>query len=163
MIGGLISLLLGPAIQTQPWGLPSLLVLVIVFFPWAGLLINNVAAGTKYRGFGSTGVLALGVQPALRGLLSWLVLAVVVLAVFGHLLEWPAWWAGLYRLGYLAGPAMALFLFHAALGYQTSLWLIERGAAKRCSNDHEFSPFEPSCPMCSARKELELVLSPARV
>ena len=162
MISGFAALFVGPIIQLQPWGLPVLLALVAVFFPWAAALINQVAAGTQYRGFGSAGLLNLGVPSIFTNLHRMLVLLVVVAAVLGDRLQWPAWWEAAYRTGYLAGPGLALFLFAAAFGYQTSIWLVRQGAVKRCSNDHEFSPFEWSCPRCSARRDLELDLGPAR-
>jgi len=159
IVAATFSLLVTPTVLVWSWVILLLFVLIFVFFSWAAVLINNAGAGTPYRFLRSSELMELGLTSRFRAGKGALIAIVVIAAVLGHWLKWPNWWVPLYKANILAGPASAIFLFAAASIYQTCLWLVERGAVKRCSNDHEFSPFERSCPYCSARKELDLVFN----
>jgi hypothetical protein len=153
-----IALVLSPVVVVWKGAIILLFALVAVLFPWAAALNSNVAAGTRYWSFRSVGITELGPSFTHQTAGKLLGLALIVAAVLGHWLKWPTWWSNLFRDGVLAGPAIAFVLFGAASIYETSIWLVERGAIKRCSNDHDFDLFERSCPHCSAKKELEIVI-----
>jgi hypothetical protein len=160
LIGGIAVLVLAPIVLVSKWSLFVMLAIVAVFFPWSVVVLHNVAAGTRYQSWRSSSELMfLGVSNKHRYLFNLLVVFCVVASVFGHTLKWPAVWAAMFQNGILAGPAFAIFLFGAASIYQTSVWLVEHNVVKRCSDNHDFSPFEQSCPNCSASKKLELVIN----
>lgn len=158
LIGGVTAIAVAPALVLSGRVLLLLLAMVVVFVPWAAVLSNSATAGTPNQLLRPAGFSHPEAPSANRPLIGWMGLALVVAAGLGHWLEWPAWWVPLYQDGVLAGPAVAVFLFYSASIYRTSIWLIERGAFKRCSNGHEFSPFKRACPTCTARKNLELVI-----
>jgi hypothetical protein len=160
LMGGIAVLVLAPIVLVSKWSLFVMLAVVAVFFPRSVVVFHDVAAGTRYQSWRSSSELMfLGVSNRHRRLFSLLVVFCVFASIFGHTLKWPVVWATLFQKGILAGPAFAIFLFGAASIYQTSVWLIEHNVVKRCSDKHDFSPFERSCPNCSASKKLELVIN----
>ena len=155
LIAGIGVLALSPLALNQQWLYGVMFVAVFAFFPWAVVTIHSLAAGTQYTFLRVNELSDLGSSSAvllLRNLLGFLVLGAALLKLF----EWPEWWVVLFNAGILVGPACAIFLFGAVSMYETAVKMIERGAYKTCSNDHEFSPFERSCPYCTATKNLEL-------
>lgn len=157
LLGGVLALLLSPVVVVWKGTILLLFSLVAVLFPWAVVLNYDVAAGTRYWSFRSTGITEIGPSSSGRSIVRLLGVVTIIAAAFGHWFKWPSWWAYLFERGILAGPAIAIFLFGAASIYQTCIWLVERGATKQCSNNHDFPPFEHSCPFCFARKDLKIV------
>ena len=154
-IAGIGVLLLSPFALEHNWLYAVMLVIVFVFFPWAVSNIHALAAGTQYRFWRLNELSDLGSTTTVlvvRNLLGFLVLCGALL----NLVKWPSWWVVLFDAGILVGPSCAFFLFGAASMYDTAIKMVEGGAFKTCSNDHEFPPFERSCPYCTAAKNLEL-------
>ncbi len=155
LVAGIGVLALSPLALEHKWLYGVMFAAVFTFIPWAVVTVHNLAAGTQYTFFRVNELSDLGSTSTVlfvRNLLGFLVVAGALL----HQFQWPAWWVVLFEAGILAGPACAIFLFGAVSMYETAIKMIEKGALKACSNNHEFSPFERSCPYCTATKNLEL-------
>ena len=128
------------------------------------IFLDNVGVGTRYRFWHSAELWTLGVPQQWQRALSWLSTLLVVLIVFSwaltHWSKSPLWLSAAFERGLWAGPFFAVVLLQSAAGFHTTLYLLDGGMIKRCSAGHGFTPFARRCPICGAKRRLELVSAP---